>query len=378
MTFREVIGQSFIKQRLQFIAHQEKIPHALLFTGPEGVGKLATALAFAQYINCHHPSENEPCNECPSCHKYSHLIHPDLHFVFPVYKGSRTSVVCDDFINEWRNFLLLSPYFKSTDWYSIVAEEKGQPIIYADEALEIITKLSVKNYEAKYKVIIIYQPERMHLATANKLLKVLEEPPAYTVFMLVSSNPELLLSTIISRCQTVKFPLLDDVSINNFLTEKYPRSKENEIHQAVILSNGNLPEAIQLLENQNANQEFFSYYVQIFRLGFEVAHNKPRRDEMAKWAGTMASLSKEEQKDFILYSLRFTRDHFLNQASLKSLVFLTREEQDFSDKFSRFIHFSTAQALYKYFSDALHHLERNGNAKIIFTDLAYSLPKHFV
>ncbi|NSW45026.1 MAG: DNA polymerase III subunit delta' [Bacteroidales bacterium] len=377
MTFAEIVGQTFIKQRLTYIARQEKIPHALLFTGPEGVGKLATAIAFAQYINCHKPHNDDSCNTCSSCHKYNHLIHPDLHFVFPIYKGNKTSAVCDDFINDWRDFVLTRPYFKSSDWYQIVAEDKGQPIIYADESLEIINKLSVKNYEAKYKVIVIYQPERMHTATANKILKVLEEPPAYTVFILISSNPELLLPTIVSRCQIVKFPLLDDVSISQYLKEKYPQHKEHEIHQAVILAGGSLPHAIQALENQNATQEFFNWYVQIFRLAFEVARNKPRRDEMIKWASTLAGLSKEQQKDFILYALRFTRDHFLNQASLKSLTFLTKEEQDFSEKFARFITFPTAQALYKYFSDALYHLERNGNAKIIFTDLAFLLTRHF-
>lgn len=378
MNFSEIVGQAFIKQRLKFIAKEEKIPHALLFTGQEGVGKLATAIAFAQYINCQNSNEHDSCNTCPSCHKYNHLIHPDLHFVFPIYKGNKTSVVCDDFINEWRNLVLLSPYFNSSDWYSIVAEEKGQPIIYADESIEIINKLSVKNYEAKYKVIIIYQPERMHTATANKILKVLEEPPAFTVFILVSSNPELLLPTITSRCQLVKFPLIDDVSLKSFLIEKYPQYQENDINQAVILANGSLPNTIRAIENQNETQEFFSLYVQIFRLAFEVARNKPKRNEMVKWANSIASsMSKEEQKNFVLYCLRFTRDHFLSQATLKSLVYLTKEEQEFSEKFSRFIHFDTAQALYQYFSDALYHLERNGNAKIIFTDLAYLLPKHF-
>ncbi len=377
MTFNEIVGQSFIKQRLKFIAKEEKIPHALLFAGPEGVGKLATALAFAQYINCEGSNEHDSCNTCHSCHKYSHLIHPDLHFVFPVYKGNKASVVCDDFMNEWRDFVLLNPYFKSSDWYSVVAEEKGQPIIYADESLEIINKLSVKNYEARYKVIIIYQPERMHTATANKILKVLEEPPAFTVFILLSSNPELLLPTITSRCQLVKFPLIDDISLKKYLIDKYPQFGENDIHQAVILANGSLPNAIQALENQHVSQEYFSLYVQIFRLAFEVGRNKPKRNEMIKWASTLAGMSKEEQKDFILYCLRFTRYHFLSQASLKSLVYLTKEEQEFSEKFSRFIHYETAQALYQYFSDALHHLERNGNAKIIFTDLAYLLPKHF-
>jgi DNA polymerase-3 subunit delta' len=377
MKFSEIVGQEYIKKRLLYIARHEKIPHALLFAGPEGVGKLTTALAFAQYINCQQPTPEDVCDECPSCHKFARLIHPDLHFVFPVYKGSRTSVVCDDFINEWRELVLQSSYFKSSKWYNVVAEDKGQPIIYADEALEIIRKLSVKNYEATYKVIIIYQPERLHVATANKLLKIIEEPPPYTVFILISANPEQILPTIVSRCQLINFHLIDDISIKNYLTAHFPQHKEHEIHQAVLLAGGNIPEAIKLLEIQGSTQEYFVLYQQVVRLAFEISRNKPKKDELLKWAHTIAAFSKEIQKDFLLYCLHVTRDNFLHKETLKSLLFQTKEEEDFSQNFSKFMPYETAMALNKHFSDAIHHLERNGNAKIIFTDLALLLTKYF-
>jgi len=377
MKFSEIVGQEYIKKRLMYIAHHEKIPHALLFAGPEGVGKLATALSFAQYINCQQPNADDVCNTCSSCHKFNKLIHPDLHFVYPVYKGSRTSVTCDDFIHEWRELLLESPYFKSSKWYNIVAEEKGQPIIYAEEALEIIQKLSIKNFEATYKVIILYQPERLHVATANKLLKVIEEPPPYTVFILVSSNLEQLLPTIVSRCQLINFHLVDDVSIQHYLMTHFPQYKEHEIQQAVLLAGGSVPDAVELLEMQGSTHEYFSLYQQITRLAFEISHRKPKKDELLKWAQTIAGFSKEMQKDFLFFCLRVTRDNFLQGESLKSLIYQTKEEEEFSKNFARFMPYETATALNKHISDAIHHLERNGNAKIIFTDLALLFTNYF-
>ncbi|MCX7862764.1 MAG: DNA polymerase III subunit delta' [Bacteroidales bacterium] len=377
MIFSEVIGQKHILERLRYIAQHEKIPHALLFTGSEGSGKLATALAFAQYINCLQPKEHDSCNQCSSCHKFSHLIHPDLHFVFPIYKGSRTSAVCDDFIQEWRDFVLLSPYFNSSDWYDVVAEDKGQPTIYADEAHEIIRKISIKNYEAKYKIIIIYQPERMHIATANKLLKVLEEPPPSTVFILISAQPELLLSTIVSRCQVIKFPTVDDVSLSEFLEKKYPQASTQDIHQSVILSGGNVPQAIRLLEKHESTRHYFTYFVQMVRMAYEINRKKPKTEEQIKWVQEVIQFSKEEQKEFLIYCLRFIRDNFLINLNVRSIIFQSKEEQEFSQKFSPFMPFSTAYPIFQHISKAIYHLERNGNPRIVFTDLIYKISLHF-
>ncbi len=377
MLFSDIVGQKHIVNRLKYLASSEKIPHALLFAGPEGVGKLTTALAFAQYINCNNHIDEDSCNICSQCHKFSHLIHPDLHFVFPVYKGNKTSVVCDDFIQDWRDFLLNSTYFRSSEWYQIVAEEKGQPIIYADEALEIIQKISVKNYEAKFKVIIIYQPERMHVATANKLLKVLEEPPAATVFILVSSQPEQLLPTIVSRCQLIKFSLVDDISIRDYLTNRFPQYAEQEIRQAVLLSNGSVPQALQFLEKSENNKQYFDLYVRLVRLCYEIKRKKPKVDEQIKWVHDVVQLSKEGQKDFLINSMRITRDNFLHHAQLKSMIHQTKEEEEFSQKFSQFMPYQTALFVYNYLSTALYHIERNGNDRIVFTDLLYQMMKHF-
>jgi|YNPMSStandDraft_1061717.scaffolds.fasta_scaffold00797_7 DNA polymerase-3 subunit delta' len=377
MLFSEVVGQKLIIEKLKYFSIQEKIPHALLFTGSEGVGKLSTALAFAQFINCEKPSAKDSCNVCPSCHKYSHLIHPDLHFVFPIYKGNKSYAICDDFIQEWRNFLLLSTYFKSSQWYEQVAEDKGQPIIYADEAIEIIKKLSIKNYEAKYKVIIVYQPEKMHIATANKLLKVLEEPPASTLFILISSQPELLLSTIVSRCQVVKFPIVDDISLKNFLKEKFPQYNEQDIIQSVLLANGSVPEAIQILEENENIKIYLDLYIRMARLAYEIKHKKTKTEDLIKWVYEVNQLSKENQKAFLVYSLRLTRDNFLINSNLKHIVSQTKEEEKFSEKFYNFMPYNNSFETYKILSNSLFHLERNGNSRIIFTDLIYQISNIF-
>lgn len=377
MLFSDVVGQKSIIDKLKYLSYQGKIPHALLFTGSEGVGKLTTALAFAQYINCEDPNMIDSCNTCLSCHKFSHLIHPDLHFVFPIYKGNRSHAICDDFIQEWREFILLSTYFKSSQWYEQIVDDKAQPIIYADEAIEIIKKLSIKNYEAKYKIIIVYQPEKMHIATANKLLKALEEPPPSTVFLLLSSQPELLLSTITSRCQVIKFPFVDDTSLKNFLKEKYPQYSEQEIIQSILLANGSVPNAIQFLEENEQVKIYFDLFVRMSRLAYELKHKKQRTEDQIKWVIDVNQLSKENQKDLIIYSLRLIRDNFFINANLKSLVFQTKEEEKFSENFSKFIPYQASLEMYHLLSKALFHLERNGNSRIIFTDLIYQLSKQF-
>jgi DNA polymerase-3 subunit delta' len=377
MLFSEVVGQKEIKERLLYLAKNEKVPHALLFTGQEGVGKLAMALAFSQYINCQKPLPQDSCNDCASCHKFSNLIHPDLHFVFPIYKGTKSKVVCDDFIKDWRDFLLVNAYFKDSQWYYYIAEDKGQPMIYADEVNEIIEKINVKNYEAKYKVIIIYQPERMHIATANKLLKSLEEPPPFTLFILISSQPELLLPTIVSRCQIIKFPLIDDKSLISFIKEKYPTYEEKDIIQTVLLANGSLPSAIELLEKHENLKAYFDLYVKMMRLAYELKHKTNKTEEQIKFVHEVVSLSKENQKEFLIHCLRITKNNFLLNNKLKSLVIHTKEEEAFSEKFAKFIPFEVATNAYKYFSDAIYHIERNGNSRIIFTDLIYKVSNLF-
>ena len=186
MLFSDIIGQELIKEQLRQTVRAQRLPHAQLFSGAEGVGKLPLALAYAQYINCENRNENDSCGVCPSCVKYNKLIHPDLHFVFPVIKpAGRSSVVCDDFINEFRAMVLENKHFSLNDWYARISGDAKQGMIYANESQEIIRKLNLKTYESEYKIMIIWLPEKMNNQCANKLLKILEEPPEKTVFLLV-------------------------------------------------------------------------------------------------------------------------------------------------------------------------------------------------
>lgn len=202
MLFKNIIAQTETKQRLISSAEKGIVPHAQLFCGPSGIGKFQMAVAYAQYLNCENPQHDGACDNCPSCRKYSQLAHPDLHFVYPIVKKDKKEV-CDDYIDEWRSFVNDNSYFSLGQWLSFLGAENSQGMIYAKESEEIIRKLSLKSYEAKYKVMIIWQPEKMHEACANKLLKIIEEPYEKTIFILVSDEPDRVLQTIQSRCQRI-------------------------------------------------------------------------------------------------------------------------------------------------------------------------------
>ncbi|MCX7955049.1 MAG: DNA polymerase III subunit delta [Bacteroidales bacterium] len=378
MLFKDIIGQEKIKEYLIEVAKKNKIPHALLFTGPEGAGKLATAIAFAQYVNCLDENKNDDsCNNCESCSKIKKLLHPDIHFVFPIYKGSSKGNVCDDFIELWRNFILNHIYFKATDWYNIIAKDKGQPTIYAEETLQIINKANTKKSEAKYKFIIIYQPERMNISSANKLLKILEEPYFGTVFILISSNQELLLPTIVSRCQHIRFPVVDFNALKEYLKIKFPNVDEQILHQSIILSEGNVAHCIELLNRDEALKNYLNLYIQIMRIAYTISTKKTDYQKITQIVEELLQLSKEQQKDFIKYCIRYTRDNLMYGLKQKAITFLSKEEREFSEKFSNFVTLSFAENLYRNLSETLYHIERNANARIVFTDLILKIKDYF-
>ena len=212
MLFREIIGQEEVKQQLRQSVREGRIPHAQLFAGVSGIGKLQLALAYAQYVNCPHRTEEDSCGECPTCRQYHNLQHPDLHFAFPIVKTDSADT-CNAFMDTWRSMILNQPYFDLDDWYKALGVETKQGMIYEKESSEILRKLSLKPFGDGYKVMIIWQPEKMNPTCANKLLKILEEPPARTLFIMVSEHPEQLLSTIQSRVQTIRVPRLKEAEI---------------------------------------------------------------------------------------------------------------------------------------------------------------------
>src|SRR5512140_168709 len=253
MKFSEIEGQKEVIDKLINSVNLERVSHAQLVTGPEGCGSLALALAYAQFISCENRLPADSCGKCKSCVKYEKLIHPDLHFVFPVVKDKKTNEpVSDNYIEQWREFVIKSPYFGVNKWLDYIEAGNAQGLIFASEASEIIKKLSLKTFESDFKLMIIWLPEKMHLATANKLLKMIEEPPGNTLFLLVSDEPDKVIPTILSRCQLVKIPKFRNSDIKNFLIRKLSMPDEKAADLSEV-SNGNITRAIELCENENAS-----------------------------------------------------------------------------------------------------------------------------
>lgn len=364
MQFSQVIGQDAYKQRLVESVNQNRISHAQLFVANEGAGALALAIAYAQFINCTDRTETDSCGVCPSCMKFAKLVHPDLHFVFPVANTTKVkNAVSDSFINEWRELVTENPYFGYQDWLAKTGVENKQASIAKSESSEIIRKLNLKTYEGEYKVMIIWMAEKMNEVCANKLLKIIEEPPSKTLFILTAENTELILQTILSRTQMVRLPKVDKESMLNAIQSKY--SFSDEVNQALVHNAmGNFNRACQLAESDTGNAEFFEAFSSMMRLCYtkRVAELLTLGDQLAYWG-------RERQKAFLEYALKLVRENFILNKKATQAVYLFGEESDFSQKFSAFINEKNIMGLTKELNDAHYHIERNGNARIIFFDL---------
>lgn len=370
MLFKEIIGQDRIKQQLIKTVKESRIAHAQMFLGPEGSGKLALAIAYAQYINCENKGENESCGICASCRKYKKLVHPDLHFVFPIKKSSETNTENTDyFIETWRNTLLENPYINPRTWYQQLELENKQGIIPTNESNRVINKLYFKSFEAEYKIMIIWLPERMHQSAANKLLKLIEEPPPKTLFLMVSENSELLLPTILSRTQKIRVPKIDDESMFSAISDHFglePKKAQEVVH----LANGNYLEALHFIHTHEEEKANFQRFVSLMRLcyGRKVV-------EILDWVDQNASMGRENLKIFLQYASRMIRENFMMNLNMESIVYLTEEEKAFSDNFSSFIHENNANRMYKQFNQAHRDIQMNAHKKTILLDLSIQLMK---
>jgi DNA polymerase III subunit delta' len=378
MLFKDIVGQEQIKQKLIKSVKEGRVPHAQLFTGPEGTGKLAIAIAYAQYISCQKKGEDDSCGVCPSCHKFIKLIHPDLHFVFPIILSDKKTDSDDDkgpsgklsdaFMIQWREVLLANPYITESDWYEMIGAENKQGIIGTTESSEVIRKLSLKSYESDYKTMIIWLPERMNQQAANKLLKLIEEPPLNTTFLMVSENPTQLLKTILSRTQIIKVSPIHRDSISLALVDRYQvnPAKANEISR---VSNGSFQKAISLVSVEVENQ-YFPFFRQLMRLCYS-------NDVLGllDWANEVASLGREQQKEMLTESLRLLRESLMLNMELEDISYLAGEEVDFGKKFSPFINKSNVYQIFSEFNLAIDHISRNGNPHIVFTDMCMKLVK---
>lgn len=373
MLFRDIAGQNIVKEQLLRSVKEGRIGHAQLFAGGEGSGSLLLALAYAQYLNCLSPLADDSCGVCSSCVKAAKLVHPDIHFVFPVIKkeGSKNTPVSDDYIKEYRELLLEHKYFSAQQWFAAISDGRKSGLIYADESSVILRKLSLKNFEAKYKVMIIWLPERMNDTGANKLLKILEEPPASTVFLLVSENPQLLLSTILSRTQLVNIPPIDTDSLTKALSTRFDMP-ESSTRVAARLAKGNYVKAVQNLDATKEQSGFFDMFAMLMRSCYS-----RKIFEIIKWVEIVAPLSRDKTKAFIDYSIGMLRESYIYNFKQPELVYLTPTEEGFVSKFAVFINDRNIEPMTEGLQLAYAHIEQNGNARIVLFDMAIKMVSMF-
>lgn len=365
MFFKDVIGQDEIKQRLIHSVHEERISHAQMFAGPEGTGKLAMAIAYAQFISCKNRSETDSCGTCPSCHKYKKLAHPDLHFAFPVFNSAKVkNAVSDNFLPEWREMIKNTPYFNLSQWLEKIDAGNSQGLIYERESDAIYKKLNLKSFEAEYKVMIIWLPEKMNAACSNKLLKIIEEPPSKTLFLLISEDENLIISTIRSRVQLVKFPFIKNKALTDFLKNQ-ENIQPDIIAESVHLSGGNFLKVQEYLHPDDDKQFYFQKFQEMMRFAY-----KREVLELIDWADEMAKIGRDKQKLFFNTALRLVREYFVMNLNKSQLNYLNREEKDWGKRFAPFINERNIVSFNEEFELAIKHIAMNGNPRIIFLDTA--------
>lgn len=368
MQFSSIIGQKSVKEKLINTVKENRVSHAQLFLGNSGSGNLPLAIAYAQYIACTDKGMNDSCGNCNSCTKFQKLAHPDLHFAFPVATNKRVKEkpTSKDYISEWREAILHSPYLNLYDWLKKIEVENKQGMISVHESADIIKALSYKTYEAEYKTLIIWMPEKMNTFTANKLLKQIEEPEQKTLILLVAEDEEQIISTIRSRTQLVKIPIVDQESMRQFLISER-RMDPEESNRIALLSNGNVKSALQLLEQENPGSEYFTQFKSWMRVSW-----KADIEGIHAWVEEMSSknMGREKQKGFMEYALMIVRDSILVNFGDARLSKLQNDEKDFLKKFSPFVHSSNVLEIVDILNTAHYHIERNANPKILFMDLS--------
>lgn len=366
MFFKDIIGQEQVKELLLNSVKKGIVPHAQLFCGPSGVGKLSLAIAYAQYLNCLNPQDNEPCGSCSSCVKYNHLVHPDLHFVFPIIKKGKKEI-CDDYVSEWRQFVGENHYFGLNQWLANIDAENAQGMIYAKESEEIVRKLSLKIYEGKFKTMIIWLPEKMHETCANKLLKILEEPYEKTLFILVSNEPDHIITTIQSRCQRINIHSIDKSDIIQALESDFNITPENAETVAHI-ANGSYLRAMETISLNEENKFYFALFVQMMRSSYARSIK-----DIKKIATEIATVGRERQKNFLVYCQRMLREYFMSNLQRPEIVFMNHEEASFGVRFAPFINERNIIDFMDELALAERHVEQNVNAKMVFFDLCLKI-----
>ena len=371
MPFEKVLGLEHIKNHLVTTADAGRVAHAQLFVGPEGCGLLPMALAYAEYLLCGGRDGNASCHA-----KMASLMHPDLHFAFPVSTSQKVKshAVSDHYLEEWRQFVREQPYGNLLDWYRLIGIEKKQAQIGVDESQDLVRKLSLKSYEGGYKVLIVWMAEKMNVAAANKLLKLIEEPPEKTILLLLAEERDQIISTILSRCQLLGFPPLDQGSIADGLIQRGAR--ENEALTIAQEAQGNFNKALDLLGRDSEDLVFERWFVQWVRSAFKAKGNKGAIHELILWSTEVSKTSREVQKQFLQHCITLIRQALLLNYGIPGLVHSKVHVEGFDlGKFAPFVHENNVEDLVKELETAIFHVERNGNGKLIFTDLSIKLTR---
>jgi DNA polymerase-3 subunit delta' len=372
MRFSEVIGLEGTKEELGRGIANNRIAHAQLFYGAKGSGKLALALAYARRLNCQSPEKKDSCNNCPSCLKFSKLIHPDLHVLFPIIKRhEKDQQLSDENFDNWSRMFLENPYFSLSKWMIYYKEnylekptnKKKESVIYSHQIKDLNRKLALKIFDAKYRVVIIWMPEKMNIKAANKFLKLLEEPPNKTILLLVSEDKGVIIDTILSRLQHTRIP---NYTVNDTI-ENSKTQKSERFLNFCRLSNGNMGKVWSYAE-EILPVSFFEEFKVLNRLCF-----KNNFSEISDWCDAISLKNREQQRDFLGYCLTIFRECLVWNFSDKSINLLTIEEKKFLDNFAKFVHQENSISIISLFESAIKKIKRNANSKIIFFQLALDL-----
>lgn len=377
MQFSDILGQDHIKSHLTKSASSGRIPHAQLFIGPEGCGALAMAIAYSQYILCQNQgTENQ--GGTASCNlKFLSIAHPDLHFVYPTVTTDevKTKPKSIDFISDWRQFLSESPYGGLFDWYKKLGVQNKQGEIRVEDATEIVKSLALKSYEGGYKIMLIWMADKLNISASNKLLKLLEEPSDKTLFILISENEEDIIQTIRSRCQVLHFNALPEKIISEALVSREnidPRLAIKIAHQ----SQGSFNKALQFLKGDGEDVSFEKWFVDWVRAAFRAKGNAAAIQDLIGWSEQIAGLGRETQKKFLHFCIDMFRQALLLNYQTTSLVYMEPKIEKFKlENFAPFVNGNNINAIFKELSDAIYLIERNGNAKIVLTDLSIKLTR---
>lgn len=364
MQFKEIIGQDGVKAKLLHSFKQGRLAHAIMLLGPEGCGNMALALAFAQFIHCHNKQESDSCGECTSCKRYKTLQHPDLHFSFPYFKKQKIEDTnSGHYAAEFRELLLKSTYFGIEHWRTQITKDNKVLQMSVHEADFIVKRLSLRSHDGGKKILIMWLPEYLSTDTANKLLKTLEEPPENTIFLFVSNNIERMLSTVISRVQTLIVPKLDDEVILSTLVQQ---GVDETIAKGIThYVDGNWWRAQLLAHSEDPNMFFSSQFIEWMRMCYTKDVVK-----ITKWADEMHGLSREDQKEFLLYALDQVRQNLMLNYVGQDLARMNTQEAQFSQKFSVFINERNAENLMELIEEAYYDIHRNAYSKLVLNDLS--------